>query len=375
MNSNDDRTSSTQDTTTEATDAQFGDGQSEDRDATTDPRQRDRRSSWLRLLLVLHPSWTRRTAPWRQTVQRRRVMLHNDLLSLDLTGEQDLERTELIDVVLADADTASRERTTIARWWWGTEIERAWARLREVEERIVELLPDDEVGARAATALSDAGSRLGVDDPRRNELESYLGQSESDRHVNPAQLLRIRAATIEVLRDSHERSTHRAQEARFLRNRILLGSAITVLFAVLVVASQAHLSQARLLTQPEDWRNSSWQFLTLVMLLGCVGSLFTAIPKMAAVPPDFSPFNLPLQQAILKIVYGAVAAFAGMAIVSTGTVKSELTDSVPGVVVLSIVFGAGQQFVTGFVDRQAEKILKPTASDTKQAPSTKSADR
>ena len=114
-------------------------------------------------------------------MQRRRVMLHNDLLSLDLTGEQDLERTELIDVVLADADTASRQRTTIARWWWGTEIERAWARLREVEERIVELLPDDEIGVRAAAALSDAGSRLGVDDPRRNQLESFLGQSESDK--------------------------------------------------------------------------------------------------------------------------------------------------------------------------------------------------
>lgn len=288
-------------------------------------------------------------------------MLHNDLIRLELNGEQDLERAQLIEVDLADADAASRERTTIARWWWGTEIERAWARLREVEERTVELLPDDELAARAATALSHAGSDLSADDRRRVLLESLVSPSECDAAMNPEQLSGIRAVIVDVLRHSHARSTRMAQEARFLRNRILLGSVIAVVFAGLVVVSQAHLSRAQFLDQPESWRNAPWQFLTLVMLLGCVGALFTGIPAMAGVPPDFSPFNLPLQQAILKIVCGAIAAFVGLAIVSTGTVQSDFSDSLPGVVVLSVVFGAGQQFVTGFVDRQAEQILEPTA--------------
>lgn len=375
MNSNNDRTSSTQHPTTEATDAHADDRQSDDADNPLGPHRQDQRSPQRRLPLILHPSWKRRAAPWRQTVQRRRVMLHNDLLSLDLTGEQDALRTELIDVVLADADIASRQLTTISRWWWGTEIERAWARLREVEERIVELLPEDKIRVRAAAALSDEGSHLSIDDLRRKQLMRFVAPSECDKQMDPGQLIGIRAATVEVLRDSHKRSTQRAQQARFLRNRVLLASAITAVFAVLVVVGQAHLSQAKFLIQPDGWGASSWQFLTMVMLLGCVGSLFTAIPKMAAVPPDFSPFNLPLQQAILKIVYGAVAALAGMAIVNTGTLNTELTDSIPGVVVLSLLFGAGQQFVTGFVDRQAEEILTSAESDNEQVPSTTGVDR
>ena len=375
MNTNADRTTPTQGPAAHATTRDVGDSSGEEQTAATDPCSQNRHSPWCRLRLIFHPSWTRRTAPWRQAVQRRRVMLHNDLLRLDLTGEQDLERSKLINGALADADNASRQLTTVARWWWGTEIERAWARLREVEERSIDLLPDDEIRVHAAAVLSDPGSGLGIDDRRRRQLDKYLEQSEGGAPVNPEQLAAVRAAIVEALRHSHRRSTKLAQEARFLRNRILLGSVITVIFAGLVLASQAHLSQVEVLERPAGATNSAWQFLALVMLFGCVGSLFTAIPAMAAVPPDFSPFNLPLQQAILKIVYGAIAAFVGMLIVSTNMVESDLVESMSGVVVLSIVFGAGQQFVTGFVDRKAKEILGSAASDDVQATSAAGANR
>jgi hypothetical protein len=96
-------------------------------------------------------------------------MLFDDLARLELADPAlREERAFLINSLLYDAGTASQQRVGLGKWWWGTEIERAWA----VEERTVDLLPDDELPARAADASAHASVYLNSDDKHAQHLEA-----------------------------------------------------------------------------------------------------------------------------------------------------------------------------------------------------------
>jgi hypothetical protein len=292
------------------------------------------------------------TSPWRQTVQRRRTMLFDDLARLELKEptEQE-ERAYLINSLLSDAGIASEAKVGIRKWWWGTEIERAWARLREVEERTVDLLPDEELPARAAEALGHAAVYLKGDDKRRQHLEALRANSSNTAAKT------LRSSIVDVLRASHASADQRNQEARFLRNRLILGSVVILLFEGLIVFAQSWWRDTPFLALPSDWHGSAWSYLLVVMLFGAVGALFTAIPAMSKVPSDNSPFNLPLQQALLKIVLGPLVAVIGLLIVDTSVLQVGISKNWAGTVFLAVIFGAGQQAVTRYVDQRASEIL------------------
>jgi hypothetical protein len=310
--------------------------------------------------LELPKEWMR-SAPWRATVHRRRLMLYNDLARLPLSGDKDAERTALYQL-LDDAGVACHATVGLRKWWWGTEVERAWAALREVEERTVDLLPDDELPASATQAVAHAGSYLKADDKRLLHLEAL--RLEASKTQTAAPVAGMRSAIIEVLRAAHAEADRTNQEARFLRNRVLLASCFSVAFAGLVVLLQGWLGSVSLLDVPENSSVAPWRFLVIVMVLGAVGALFTAIPAMSNTPSDFSPFNLPLQQALLKLSFGPVVALTGFAIVNTEPIEGANPTTWPGVILLAIVFGAGQQAVTRYVDARAADILSAAAPGT-----------
>src|SRR5258707_14045183 len=230
------------------------------------------------------PDPWRYTSPWRQAVQRRRIMLLDDLARLELKDPaEQQERAYLINSLLSDAGKAAQAAVSIRKWWWGTEIERAWARLREVEERTVDLLQDAELPSRAADALGQAGFYLKGDDNRQKHLEALLADSS---HTNAAAL---RSSIVDVLRASHEKSDRSNQEARYLRNRLMLASAVCLFLAAMTLLAQRRRKDNHFLTLPGDsFKDSPWQYLFLVMFFGSVGALFPAIPAMSKVPSDHS---------------------------------------------------------------------------------------
>jgi hypothetical protein len=276
-------------------------------------------------------------------------MLLDDLARLQLEnfpgGKE--ERAYLIDDLLSDANTASQARVGIRKWWWGTEIERAWARLREVEERMVDLLPDEELLARAAEALAHADFYLGGDDRRRQHLEELQKTGVSSTSTGA-----LRLSIVDVLRASHAQADRHHQEARYLRNRLILASVFSLLFAVLIVLAQWWLHDIPILPSPNDWRG-----LMVVMLFGAIGALFTAIPAISKIPSDYGPFNLPLQQALLKLILGPLVAVIGFLILGAEVLQFGTPKTWTGTLLLAVVFGAGQQAVTRYVDQRASEIL------------------
>jgi hypothetical protein len=302
------------------------------------------------------------TATWRQDVQRTRIMLLCDLCRLDLTDQcRQQERTFLIDELLEDADRASKEKVRFWKWWWGTEIERAMARLHEVRQRTIGLLPGHELLARAAFACERGRRYLRNDDKRLQDLEALRIRATL---ANPPEIpAELAPAIVEVLRATSAQSDRTNQEARYFRNRLLIASALCFLFSMAIVLIQWRLGEnERLLLPPKDWQGSAWQFLVAVMIFGSVGALFTAIPAMANVPSDFSPFNLPYPQALLKIVFGPLIAVIGIAILSSTTPALHAAPGKwPALMLFAVGFGAGQQAVTRYVDHRADAILAAIA--------------
>jgi hypothetical protein len=105
------------------------------------------------------------------------------------------------------------------------------------------------------------------------------------------------------------------------------------------------------------WHHRAWAFLLVVMIFGSVGALFTTIPAMAKIPLNFSPFNFPYQQALLKILFGPLVAVIGIAILNTGDLPVKAPTSLPTLALYAVFFGAGQHMVTRYVDERAKAIL------------------
>jgi hypothetical protein len=308
-------------------------------------------ASWRGFRSGLRQSWPY-SAPWRQEVQRRRIALLDELARLELQGAQQEARAYLINDLLEDANVASGEKVTLRKWWWGTEIERAWARLREVEERTVHLLPNPELPACAANAARHGTSYLRANDLGLQHLQALRAQQDP-----PASADELRSSIVGVLREASDKADQANREARYLRNRLLIASAFSVLFAVAIVLAQSSLEGVSFVDKADKWDGSGWSYLVVVMVFGGVGAMFTAIPAISKIPSNFGPFNLPLQQGLLKIAFGPLVAVVGIALLNTGVSPQTMPKTLPSLLLMAALFGAGQHAVTKYVDQRAEQIL------------------
>lgn len=310
---------------------------------------------WEGLKSGLPPVWSR-TAPWRQAVQRRRVMLLDDLAGLN-PGETPCQaaiRDYLVKDLLEDANHASQAWVGPLKWWWGTEIERAWSRLREVDERMVELVDAAALPVYAARAAQRGHAYLDAADPQLQQLDKLREQP------NPSEA-QLRISTAEVLRAAHAKADHANREARYLRNRLLIATVFCIVFAGATLVTQALVQSVNFVDKSADWHAAGWICLGVVMLFGAIGALFTAIPAVSNIPTNFGPFNLPLQQGLLKIAFGPLVAVVGLALLGNGVGPMKPPQTVPDLLLMAVIFGAGQHAVTRYVDKRAGQILTAAA--------------
>ncbi len=321
------------------------------------------------------PQMSSGTAPWRQEVHRRHIMLMNDLARLDLqNANEEAERTFLIEKLLPEtAKTSTTQKwwsipwANIKKWWWGTDVERAWGVLREVEERTIDLIRPDELPARGAGALAHADYyKISANDQSRQRLDTLLKTpavtNAATTAMSAALVADLRSTIIDVLRVSHAQSDRNQQQARYLRNRLILASMATAAFSITILLAQWRFPVTPFIALPTDWSSSEWSFLLVVMFFGGVGALISAIPVVSRILLDFSPFNLPLQQAILKLALGPLIALIGLLVINAGVATLTTSSTLAPKLLLAIVFGAGQQAVTQFVDERAKQILSATPS-------------
>jgi hypothetical protein len=222
----------------------------------------------------------------------------------------------------------------------------AWANLHEVEVRLVDLRPDDELEILVAEALQHAAD-LKKGDARVKELEEAR-KSPRDRD-------RLRAAVRSVLRASHEASDRDFQDARAFRDRLARVTLGLVGVVAVVIVTQALIKTA-FLPHAGDVHMGRVPLLIVVMLFGSIGALISGVPALARTPRDRSPFHVPTHQMLLKLVLGALTAVLGVALAANGAAANGL-GSMQGYIALAAAFGAGQHLVTKAVDDKAGIIL------------------
>ena len=337
--------------------------------------------------LVAATSWGQQVAAAGMRIQGRMQCLHqNDQQPDPLAAVRD-ELDEARRVARARPHWYQR----LGEWWSGRRIETAWAHIREAELLLVACGKDDprfqQINRNHAAV--DAAS-LPVDDPARVEFEKLTPappvsptppQSPPKTAVQPKNSPHPKRAphpkappiidpvpTIQAVLEAsfrHRNAYHGA--ARALRNRLIVVTLLVVAIAAGLVVTQWAIPQAHVLPRPGDDRSARWVTMLLVMLFGALGALITAIPVMAALPRVASPYNFPLQQSLMKIAVGTLTGLVGVVVIGLPAASSGDTSSFSALVGAAIVFGAGQQAVTRFLDTRAQQVvdamptLKPAA--------------
>jgi hypothetical protein len=161
-----------------------------------------------------------------------------------------------------------------------------------------------------------------------------------------------------VLRKSWEQTDQFHASVRAFRNRLVITSLITIVASASLVIVQWRLSSANIFQLPKDSEDlARWAAMLLIMLFGSVGALVTAIPSMAAIPRVNSPYNFPLQQALVKITVGSLSALVGVIAIGNPGVSAGFS-SLSALLGIAAIFGAGQQAVTHFLDNKAKEIIE-----------------
>ncbi len=167
----------------------------------------------------------------------------------------------------------------------------------------------------------------------------------------------LQAAMQAVLDKTNDESDTFHFAARAFRNRLLITSAIIITVSASLVVIQGQLATLPIIALPKDVAHNRWGVMLLIMAFGSVGALVSAIPSMASLPSVSSPYNFPIQQALVKVFLGSLTATVGViAIGNTGIAKNGFT-SLQALLGVAVIFGAGQQAVTRFLDERAQKIL------------------
>ena len=137
----------------------------------------------------------------------------------------------------------------------------------------------------------------------------------------------------------------------------MIGSLISAAGVATLVVLQLVFDDADIVAQPESTTGiSRLGLMFLVMAFGTIGGLLSAVPALAAVPTAPGPYNFPLQQAILKIVLGALTGLVGVIVTGTTGATGGFT-SLGAMLGIATVFGAAQQSLTGFLDKRAGQIV------------------
>jgi hypothetical protein len=295
-----------------------------------------------------------RSGIWREEAKSQCMRLRADAYWLHArsgssVGDEQVT-TQEVDEPLQLAEELADRRLTIVEWFSGAVIEECWRNLRLAEESLVELSKDEFFDSRALLALDYGTLVLGPTNEQVTRLKNALHVESVDRPL-------VRTLALGVLRAAHEQSDGEHRSLRLFRNQLLVLSLTLVVLAIIAVIGQSFIGSS-LVPIPSGGGLGPTTGLLVVIVAGCIGALFSAIPSLSQIPERSQPFSVTRQQALLKVVTGAWAAIIGLMVVAAGLAgSSSQMTTVPNLAIVAALFGAGQEAVTRFADRKASTLL------------------
>jgi hypothetical protein len=301
----------------------------------------------------------RRTAPgWTQEAMARWAQLDGRLAHVDPEHYDTVKAKLDAARALLDDPVPHGLWARLSNWWNGDHIEGTWTWLEQAEVDLVEYA--DERGLEIALAIAlKRVNALDETDRRRVALEA-LAAGGGQGLATPSARTTIEAALVAAFEAIN--AYHRA--ARALRNRLIVMTLIALVTASAIVLLQWRIPSATIIERPDGAEGiSTWQLTLLVMAFGAIGALLTTIRPISTLPPSGSPFNFPLQQALLKIVVGTLTATVGVIVIGGASVTTGF-QSLPALIGAAVVFGAAQQALTQFLDKRAASLIDSGPSNS-----------
>jgi hypothetical protein len=304
-----------------------------------------------------------RITDWRLVVQSRVDRVRADLAALGPPDPLDPESHQWRAVAEQEAATvedmitrAESRWRTVASWWSGWHIERAWRSLHEAEIAVVAAgngflgrLP----GLRARVA-----ENLDEDDPRRVALEE-LRPGEFPLAIE-------REIVVDALRAAFDASDFAHAGSRALRNKLIATS--VVLFVVNTALGVIGLlkpglipmcvSAEKLPTVCPAGKSATGADVWLSQVFGAFGAVLSAVVLLLRRRPSLSPYVMVGYQALIKVLLGAALAVVGILGLGAGVTTGLIgVASQAALLLWAVILGYGQQVATRLLDTYTDRVM------------------
>ncbi|RKT70599.1 hypothetical protein DFJ66_3869 [Saccharothrix variisporea] len=300
---------------------------------------------------------------WRLVVQSRLDRVRADLAALGPPDPLDLESQQWREVARQEAavvdDMINREESrlkTVASWWSGWHIERAWRSLHEAEIAVV--AAGDGFLGRLPGLKARVAENLDEDDPRRVALEE-LRPGEFPLSIE-------REIVVDALRASFDKSDFAHAGSRALRNKLIAAS--VVLFVVNTLLGVIGWTQPgwipmcvgseRLPTVCPSGKAAAGADVWLIQVLGAFGAILSAVVLLLRRRPSLSPYVMIGYQATIKILLGAALAVIGILALGAGVTTGLIgVASQAALLLWAVILGYSQQIATRLLDSYTDRVM------------------
>jgi hypothetical protein len=284
---------------------------------------------------------TSRWSAWRVAVGEKLRWLQAELDARDTPAPPGVPEA------MATAYQSTRARSTLANWYSGANIERAWRSLHFAEARVLASSPD--LAGRLPAIRERALEDLSKNDRRVKALLEVKTDNANDR-----------ATVVEAMRAAYSASDNSHTAVRSLRNRLLLFG-LLMLGLNLCLGVLSSVSPNLLPLCVKDFcatggAGPAGGDVWLVQLLGALGGAVAVVILLLRTRPSVVAYTLTPYQAIIKVMLGAVLAIAGVLIAATGVLQGIVTTR-PALLVLALILGYAQQIGTKFLDNYADAVV------------------
>jgi hypothetical protein len=345
------------------------------------------------------------TASWREQALSR-VGEQRFLLSLMNQGTAPAEAVQTINDHL---DTAAQAAQGGLSLWprgilssvGGASVERVTSHLDAVETELLRLAPEDYLLGQLPCLQAHVGLHLPEADPRRVSVEGIARRDPAKKLTDSD-----REAVVAAVRAASSESRWKITRLRSFRNLLFMAAVVLVLAAIgIALLGWKNPSAVPVCFSPEDnvvcatstedtgagagergaaageptqdqvkaddamRRAATGWDITVVELVGLISAAVAAAASLRSIRGTSTPYSLPVALAVLKLPTGALTALLGLLLMRGEFIPGlSALDSSGQIIAWAIIFGYAQQLLTGFIDRQAQDVLRLAGGTDEQPP-------
>lgn len=285
--------------------------------------------------------------------------------------EKNLRAVQLnLDTALVAMTQRRPTRDRLKTFYSGAQIEQTWAAIQRASTSLYAVYEKHELPMQA-----DKLHNLVEELPNLKPQILALGAAKQGLASDPSADKRTtRAIFREIHQQAMEETATLYRSSRALRNALLVSSVVLFTMAIALAIVHAfdpdiiNVCGARsveggdlVLACPTGHHSLGVDVLVLE-LAGMLGGMLSFVIPIATGENIRAPYRVFNYQLLFKTAVGATAAVAGVVVLESGLVPGFDIGTPAEVLGYAVIFGLGQQILTGMIDGRANRLGQETPS-------------